>query len=189
MNILTIQSLNNTTCPIISKRKADVCDQNLLEGIKNVLKDFINKPGFFLNSHEPNYTIGLLINGVFEKAITFEPEQQIKLNDEILKLRDDLNIWDIIPKDMESTSIYSGTTLDVYTQILTTNRNNKFISKCMDINEIGHTIITSPVLSVCDGRQAAGVLFLIFADQCIIPEDVEETMRFPPFLGQLVNEF
>lgn len=182
----SIQSLNNSTCPIISKRKADVCDQNLQEGINNVLKDFIEKPGFFLNTHEPNYSIGLLINGVFERPQDYVQGQKIQLNDEILKLRDDLNIWHLIPKNMGDTSRYSGTTLSIFTQILSTNRNNNFVTNCIDINDIGHTLVTSPVLSVCDGRQAAGVLFILFPDQCDIPEDVEETIQI---LGRITSNW
>lgn len=103
-----------------------------------------------------------------------------------MKLRDDLKIWQLIPKDMGNTSTYSGITLSIFTQILSTNRNNNFVSNCIDINEIGHTLVTSPVLSVCDGRQAAGVLFIVFPDQCEIPEDVEETIQI---LGRIISNW
>ncbi len=174
-----VRELNENTCPInfsLHTGNHEVCRESLEEGLRKVFKNLINNPNHFLNVNKSKFTIGIYHSYIYKKVNQGYNGQILDFDEVFITFRDDLGLGNLLPHNLKDITNSQGDSFRIHTKLLETFNNNKFSSDCIDINNIGHQIITSPIPQVCEDDSPEGVLYVIIDDQVEFPDDLENIL-------------
>jgi hypothetical protein len=170
----SIIALNGSTCPILFAPNDEICRQNLDKGLKEILRDLIQHLNYLLDIDESDYTFGVFINGYFKTIDTYIENTKLEEFGSFVVLRDDLGLEDQMPKDLTDITKSLDNTLTLHQTFIQTINHSKFVTECIDLDQIGHRIISAPVPSctkTCDG-----IIFIIHQNQDEPIKDIENVL-------------
>lgn len=181
----SIVGLNNSTCPVLFSPNSEICKQDLAIGLKDILEDIVQRINYVLDIDESEFTIGVFINGYFKKILDYKEGTKLEQHGSFFVLRDDLNLKNELPPDITDISKSYNNALNIHKTIIETINHSKYVTDCIDLNEIGHTIISSPIPSCSNTPD--GVIFVLHQNQTTpIPSDLKEVLKI---YGGLVSNW
>jgi len=174
----SIKALNINTCNIYyGERDHHLCDQGLKEGLMSVINDLIYRINHVLDSASSNYTVGVYFEGIAQKTPTYYVGSEVQYSNNFFIFRDDIELSNKLPRDIHQSNQLTGITHSLQSQLSRAYNHNKFNSKCIDIKEIGHTSIVSPIQAICEADLPSGLLFIVVDDQIEIKKDLENILQ------------
>lgn len=199
-----IQALNSHTCTIGLGYGGpnDLCTQNLKDGLRSALLDFISHPQNILGCHRKRFTVGIYLDTFYRSPW---PGEQVDMDtvDQLMSscfftLRDDFgfehkgNIYE----DVFHDGVASGVGLSVQNTIRYAMNNNQFRIEPCDFDGENYTVLASPVPNVCEinletGEEAilGGIVVICKATNDIKPEVAKVLRIFGRIVSNWVSKY
>lgn len=187
-----IQGLNKQTCSIDTVAdKEHLCDKELEVRLTELLQPIVSYTDVILDtSTEKKFTIGVHLDA-YQKFPSNYDEIEIKeadwgiyiadyepISDKgLIILRDELELIEILPKNLVDEERISGASYEIQTAIKRTLNNLTFNTHDFSYNNKKYSIICSEILEVCSDDYVNGVLFIIHQQGIVFPTDVPEILR------------
>lgn len=182
----SIKALNLNTCNIYYEDDYHLCHQGLKEGISSVISDLIFKANYVLDSNLSKYSIILYFENIAIKTEKYQLGSSVRYQNHFFLLRDDVGIETEIPDDIHNSSGKTGLKHILQTQMSYSFNHNTLSRICVDINEIGHTLITSPVQAICETDIPSGLFIILADDQFELKNDIENILQI---YGRIVSNW
>ncbi len=187
----SIQGLNRETCQIPPLGgNGNLCDKELQQSLTELLKPIVSYTDVILDTGTEKYfSIGIHLESYFSfpndlQKVELEEEGDgvyVKNSNEylesgILMLKDELNLFSLLPKKLVTDDRASGPSYEIQTCIKRTLNNLSFNSGTFTFNRKDYSIICSEILEICSDEYVNGVLFIIYKNGVKYPEDVPEIL-------------
>jgi len=182
----SITALNLNTCDIEYNTDPKICSQGLKNGLKSVLNDYVERPNYILNTDNLKFSVGLYLRNIMVEKKEYEPDFIFKPNSRFIKLRDDIGINEHLNFKLNEPINSKDISFALHTVFSDTYQHNKMKTKCIDIDEIGNTIIASPIQAVCESSEPIGIMYVIINDQIEIEGDLENINQI---FGRIVSNW
>lgn len=188
----TIQGLNKQTCYInASDGREHLCDKELGIRLTDLLQPIASYTDVILDtSTEKKFTIGIHLDQYQKFPTDYNDVELVEydfgtslknwepISDEgILILRDELNLLELLPKDLVDIEKINGSAYEIQTAIKRTLNNLTFTEQEFTFNDTTYTIICSEILEVCSDDYVNGVMFIIYKKGITYPTDVPDVLR------------
>jgi len=171
----SIEGLNNSTCPILFSPNDDICRQDLQIGLNKILQDLVQKMNYLLDIDESDFTMGVFINGYFKKIEAYQQDSKLEEFGSFVLLRDDFELEQFMPKDMTDITKSNGNILTLHKVFIQTINHSEYVTDCIDLGQIGHTIISAPIPSCT--KNSDGIIFIIHQNQEVPIQDLENILQ------------
>ncbi|MCL9770195.1 hypothetical protein NAT47_07180 [Flavobacterium sp. HXWNR69] len=186
-----IQGLNKQTCSIDTVADNEhLCDKELEVRLTELLQPIVSYTDVILDtSTEKKFTIGIHLDAYqkfpsnYEEVEINEVEWGVYISDYdpisdkgLLILRDELELLEILPKNLVDEERISGAAYEIQTAIKRTLNNLTFNTHDFSYNDKKYSIICSEILEVCSDDYVNGVLFIIHHQGISFPTDVSEIL-------------
>ena len=173
----SLHMLNDRTCFLTSddyaeERTQHICEQNLKDGLTDVLKPFMKNIPIIFNTSNLKYTLGIFIENFYH----IDSENQLECNDHIVVLNDDFGLEKDIHAQLYSQQNLKGISLEIQSVILKSYNNNKYIEQLITVEDRKLTMLSSIIPCVCSGKGQDGILFIISEPIELEISDIESTL-------------
>ncbi|HTN37593.1 MAG TPA: hypothetical protein VL053_11000 [Arachidicoccus sp.] len=186
-----IKGLNEQTCFITGASGGEhLCDQELGIRLRQLLEPIISYTDVILDtSTEKKFTIGIHLETYQKFPDNYE---SIELNNYgenpiiqdydlisdkgVIILCDDLNLSDLLPKQLLDLDMVKASQYEIQTAIKRTLNNLAFTKHDFTEKDIKYSIICSEILEVCSDDYSNGVLFIVFKEGITFPKDVPDIL-------------
>jgi hypothetical protein len=187
-----IQGLNKQTCVINDDtNNLHLCDQELEVRLTDLLQPIVSYTDVILDtSTEKKFSIGIHLDSYQKFPKNYDEIEIVEnefgpsiknldsiLDQGILILRDELNLSELLIKNLIDTERIGGASYEIQTAIKRTLTNLAFNSHDFIYKKTEYTIICSEILEVCSDDYVNGVLFIIFRKGIKYPADVPEILK------------
>jgi len=173
----SLHMLNDRTCFLTSddyaeERTQHICEQNLKDGLTDLLKPFMKNIPIIFDTNNLKYTLGIFV----ERFFHIGTDNQLECNDHIVVLNDDFGLEKDIHAQLYSQKNIKGISLEIQSVILKSYNNNQYIEELITIGDKKLTMLSSIIPCVCSGKGQDGVLFIICEPIELKISDVESTL-------------
>ena len=176
-------SLNDQTCKLIDRNTNYVidgvsangnrlCDQDVHNGLKDLLSPLLDILPYVLEATDARFTIG-----VYLEDICTEEDRSAVYHNKTYLLKDDLEASAIATSTIMGEESLRGEQLELQAILTAANNNNDFTIKPMRINGMGCTVVACPIPVVCNIEESDGVLFILHRKLSNAPVDLEEVLE------------
>lgn len=169
-----IKGLNKQTCVINYDDRENLCDKELQTRLCDLLAPIISYTDVLLDtSTEKKFSIGIYLDSY--KKLPKENNKQ-STDKGILILNDELELLELVPKDLLENEKVNGASYEIQTAIKRTLNNLIFNAHNFTHNDNDYTIITTEILEICSDDYVNGVLFIIHKQGIKYPTDVADIL-------------
>ena len=173
----SLHMLNDRTCFLtsddyIEERATRICEQNLKDGLTELLKPLMKNIPIIFNTNSLKYTLGIFV----ERFFHIDSENQLECNDHIVVLNDDFGVEANISAQLYSQKNISGISLEIQSVITKSFNNNKYVKELITIDNKQLTMLSSIIPCVCSGEGQDGVLFIIYEPIELEISDIKSTL-------------
>ncbi|WP_323028571.1 hypothetical protein [Gelidibacter japonicus] len=187
-----IQGLNKQTCSIDTRSNNEhLCDEELEVRLRELLQPIVSYTDVILDtSTEKKFTIGIHLDAYHKFPNNYDQieidegdwgtyivDYEPILDKGLIILKDELELYEILPKCLLDDERISGASYEIQTAIKRTLNNLTFNTNDFSYNDKEYSIICSEILEVCSDDYVNGVLFIIHRQGIIFPSDVPEILR------------
>jgi len=170
----SIQSLNANTCPVLYLAPENqLCHQDLQAGLNNVIKDFVDKPHYFLDLDKSKFTVGIYLNQVYDPA---SPPSTLETEEKLFIFRDDLSLVGLLPQELFDLATEHEEKFNLQTAIIECFNFSKYICRKIIVAGKSIRLICSPIPNVCENCPADGVIYCAYEGDDSCPTDIESIL-------------
>ena len=165
----SIERLNKNTCTITSGESIELCEQNVIDGLKELLYDLINKPNEVLGCNGYKFSIVCFVR--------YREKCPLGWHDNVLILRDDIGVQGLIddPKRFLELELL-GEEFELQTIVCRCYKNNKFVRNNLSVSGKNFNTITVPLPLICESAESNGVLLFVADCDGEFPDDLQEIL-------------
>ena len=174
---------NDQTCKLIDRNTNYVtdgvsangnrlCDQDVHDGLKDLLSPLLNILPHVLEVTDARFTVG-----VYLEDVCFEEDREAIYRNKTYLLKDDLEASAIAVSSLMEEENLRGEQLDLKSILTAAKNNNQLITKPIQVKGVDYSVVACPIPVVCNIEESDGVLFILHPKSNNTPVDLEEVLE------------
>jgi len=177
----TLRVLNNTTCDYLNDSVSDDLVKSTVEdGLRVLLKSFLNNLNTILEIDNSKYTVGAYIQNLLimpEESNRVGEGENIPTIDGLYIIEDSLNVEQIcIPRDLFATTEHPDCVVDIKANLQKAMNKKGFHSGHFIESECDFSINCNYIPVYCNEEEVAGCLFIVSEKLNKTPYDLKSIL-------------
>lgn len=171
----SIIALNKQTCSVSVSDNPRVCDEAVIDGLRDLLRPVIEHPQYLLNCDSTRFTVAVRVEHYSEV------DDFIRADDRIYLLRDDLKLSVPLGADADGIDALedlnaSGMRMKLRNALQASLNNNTFHNECIVHDDSSFSLAVGPIPLVCEVDGASGVLMIATDSELACPCDLSAVL-------------